>query len=115
VTDESKLALEVLRFVLELRDRGHPQLEQTSARIDDLVRHVVGEGLNILRLEDETTSLELLGGVVAVRRLTQMTNRSRKLPEHLRPELEKTLSQKILERGRGRPARTIRRKEDDPT
>lgn len=104
-------AREAFAFLCELVESGNvPRhgLESSQARINALLRHVLEESLNILRHEDETVSIEQLGGRTAVRRLVELQHTAEALPEEVRPVLEKTLSQKINEQSRGRPARTIR-------
>jgi hypothetical protein len=112
------LSREAYELLVELAESGNVEVHglQTSLeRIEKLAGHVLEEALNVLRLEDETLSLEQTGGLRAVRKLVELTNRARRLPEELRPELEQTLSQKINSGGRARAARTIRNLEEDQT
>lgn len=90
------LALEGLELLLELTLTGHPSYQDTRAQTDELLKKILEESLYILRQEDETTSLEELGGLRAVRRLSNLITRSQELPEQLRPVLKKTPTQKAL-------------------
>lgn len=110
------LSKEAYDLLIELAESGNVEIHglQTSLeRIEKLAEHVLEEAINVLRLEDETLSLEQTGGLRAVRKLVELTNRSRRLPEELRPELEQTLSQRINSGGRARAARTIRNLEKE--
>lgn len=109
------LSKEAFAFLAELASSGHVEavgLPDSPRRIELLMRQVLQESLNILRHEDETVSLEQLGGRGAVIRLVDLVNAARQLPDGQRPELEPTLSQTINQnRGRTRAALTARRKE----
>ena len=109
------LSKEAVAFLAELASSGHVEavgLSESPRRIEVLMRQVLQESLNILRHEDETVSLEHLGGRGAVIRLVDLVNAARQLPDGQRPEFELTLSQTINQnRGRTRGALTARRKE----
>jgi len=96
---------EAFVFLCELVESGNvPRygLESSQERINALLLHVLQESLNILRHEDETLSVEQLGGRTAVRKLVEMQHAIQELPEEVRPILEKTLSQQINEQNRGK-------------
>lgn len=110
------VAREAFAFLCELAESGNVAvygLEQSQERINTLLHHVLQESLNILRHEDETVSLEQLGGIAAVRRLVDLQHAARALPADLRPDLERTLSQKVHQGARGRAARIAPRRKED--
>lgn len=105
------VAREAFAFLCELAESGNVAaygLETSQERINVLLQHVLQESLNILRHEDETVSIEQLGGRTAVLRLVGLGHAARALPEEVRPVFEQTLSQRVLAKSHGRPARTVR-------
>lgn len=107
------LSKEAFAFLTELVESGNVEtfgLPSSPERIEVLLAHVLQESLNILRHEDETVSIEQLGGRTAVRRLVELQHAAAALPEPIR--LEPTLSQKIQSQSRGRRAITARWKGD---
>jgi len=109
------LSKDAFGFLADLAESGNVErvgLPSSPERIEKLLAHVLQESLNILRHEDETVSIEQLGGRTAVRRLVELQHAAAKLPESVRPMLEPTLSQQIQSQSRGRRALTARRKGD---
>ena len=107
------LSKEAFAFLTELAESGIVEkhgLPNSPTRIEKLLCHVLQESVNILRHEDETLSIETLGGLTAVRRLVTLQHAVAKLPDEVRPQLEQTLSQKIHQGRRGRAGLTARNK-----
>jgi len=100
VTQEPKptlelLTLEGLELALELKLRGYPSYKDTSSLLEEAMKELLEKVLDILRREDETASLENLGGLGAVRRLSNLIKHSQELPEHQRPALRKSLMEQL--------------------
>ena len=91
------LSKEAFAFLTALAESGNVEmygLPSSPGRIEKLLCHVLGESVNILREEDETLSIETLGGLTAVRRLVTLQHAVAKLPDGVRPELKQAFSQK---------------------
>lgn len=110
------VAREAFAFLCDLVESGNVPLyglENSQERINVLLHHVLQESLNILRHEDETVSIEQLGGRKAVLRLVHLGHAAAALPEEVRPALELTLSQKINQQSQRRPVRLAPRRKED--
>jgi hypothetical protein len=95
-----EIATDVLAFVVELIRSGNVEkygYKTSTGRIERLLAHVVEEGINVLRHEDETLSIEYLGGISSVRRLQTLIRAAKELPDELRPDFERTITQMLHE------------------
>ena len=104
-----RMTRETFNFLCDLIESGNIAaygLESSQERANKLLHHALTESLNILRLEDETLSIETLGGLEAVKKLVRLGHEVAALPEHLRVKLDLTLGQHLRQKsGHGRAAK----------